>query len=493
MEDWKEIYHQRLVTADEAVKYIPNGSRVLIGHAANQPPTLVDAMCRNYQQYQNVELVHWVTLYDSKYCAPEMEGHLRFNGLFISGSNRKAVADNLADFTPTYFGQCPRFFRDGTLPIDVVLISVTPPNEHGYCSLGVSVGGTMPATRAAKLVIAQVNRNLPRTYGDSHIHVSQIDFLVEEDSPLPIMPPGQIGEVEAAIGKHCAALIEDGSTLQLGIGSIPDAVLQSLTDKKDLGIHSEMIADGVIDLCERGVINGAQKTIHKGKIVVAFLMGSQRLYDFVNNNPNVEVLPVDHVNDPWVIGQNHKMVSINSCLQVDFNGQVNSESIGTKQFSGVGGQLDYCLGGGLCYPAGADISIAVKGTLFGAPEAKLSVVGGSGHLSRILPPQVQRDMNYCGTFLTAEELHDKFGGVTMVVETLDELMPAAIAKAEELCRRGPLVLRYLKACMNEQEDFQMHRKNEAEVTYTRYMARHADFREGVEAFLEKREPDYQGK
>lgn len=196
MEDWKEIYHQRLVTADEAVKYIPNGSRVLIGHAANQPPTLVDAMCRNYQQYQNVELVHWVTLYDSKYCAPEMEGHLRFNGLFISGSNRKAVADNLADFTPTYFGQCPRFFRDGTLPIDVVLISVTPPNEHGYCSLGVSVGGTMPATRAAKLVIAQVNRNLPRTYGDSHIHVSQIDFLVEEDSPLPIMPPGQIGEVE---------------------------------------------------------------------------------------------------------------------------------------------------------------------------------------------------------------------------------------------------------------------------------------------------------
>jgi 4-hydroxybutyrate CoA-transferase len=344
MENWREIYQRRLVTADEAVKYIPNNSRVLIGHAANQPPALVDAMCRNYQQYQNVELVHWVTLYDSKYCAPEMQGHLRFNGLFISGSNRKAVAENLADFTPTYFGQCPRYFRDGTLPIDAVLISVTPPNEHGYCSLGVSVGGTMPATRVAKLVIAQINRNLPRTYGDSHIHVSQIDFMVEEDSPLPIMAPGQVGEVEAAIGRHCAALIEDGSTLQLGIGSIPDAVLQALTDKKDLGIHSEMIADGVIDLCEKGVINGAQKTIHKGKIVVAFLMGSQRLYDFVNNNPDVEVLPVDHVNDPWVIGQNHKMVSINSCLQVDFNGQVNSESIGIRQFSGVGGQLDYIRG-----------------------------------------------------------------------------------------------------------------------------------------------------
>ena len=202
----------------------------------------------------------------------------------------------------------------------------------------------MPATRVAKLVIAQINRNLPRTYGDSHIHVSQIDFMVEEDSPLPIMAPGQVGEVEAAIGRHCAALIEDGSTLQLGIGSIPDAVLQALTDKKDLGIHSEMIADGVIDLCEKGVINGAQKTIHQGKIVVAFLMGSQRLYDFVNNNPDVEVLPVDHVNDPWVIGQNHKMVSINSCLQVDFNGQVNSESIGIRQFSGVGGQLDYIRG-----------------------------------------------------------------------------------------------------------------------------------------------------
>lgn len=366
MENWKTAYQSRLVTADEAVTHIPNNSRVLIGHAANQPPALVEAMCRNYRQYENVELVHWVTLFGSEYCAPEMQGHLRFNGLFISGSNRKAVAQNLADFTPTYFGQCPRYFRDGTLPIDAVLISVTPPDEHGFCSLGVSVGGTLPATQVAKVVIAQVNRNLPRTYGDSHIHVSKIDYLVEADTPLPTMESGPVGEVEAAIGRNCASLIEDGSTLQLGIGSIPDAVLKSLTDKKDLGIHSEMIADGVIDLYEKGIINGAKKTIHKGKIVVAFLMGSQRLYDFVHNNPDVEVLPVDHVNDPWVIGQNRKMVSINSCLQVDFNGQVNSESMGIQQFSGVGGQLDYIRGSFLS-PGGKAIlampSTAKKGTL----------------------------------------------------------------------------------------------------------------------------------
>ncbi len=366
MEDWKKIYQSRLVTAGEAVKHIPDHSRILIGHAANQPQALVEAMCQNYKQYKDVEIIHWVTLYDSKYCAPEMKGHLRFNGLFISGSNRRAVNSNLADFTPTYFGQCPRYFRDGTLPVDVTMISVTPPNEHGYCSLGVSVGGTMPATMGAKLVLAQVNANLPRTYGDSHIHVSKIDYFVECDAPMPCMESGEIGEVENAIGKYCASLIEDGSTLQLGIGSIPDAVLKALLDKKDLGIHSEMIADGVIDLYEKGVINGSQKSIHKGKIVVAFLMGSQRLYDFVNGNPAVEVLPVDYVNDPWVIGQNSKMVSINSCLQVDFNGQVNSESIGTQQFSGVGGQLDYIRGSFLS-PGGKAIlampSTAKKGAL----------------------------------------------------------------------------------------------------------------------------------
>lgn len=371
MNNWKELYKSRLVSAEEAVKHIPNNSRVLIGHGVNQPPVLVEAMCKNHEQYENVELVHWVTLYDSPYCAPEMKGHLRFNALFTSGSNRKAVNSNLADFTPTYFGQCPRFFRDGTLSIDATMITVTPPNEHGMCSLGVSVGGTKPASQVAKLVIAQVNENMPRTYGDSYLHVSEIDYFVEANTPLPTMESGEIGKVEAAIGKYCASLIEDGSTLQLGIGSIPDAVLSQLGDKKDLGIHSEMIADGVIDLYEKGVINGAQKTIHKGKIVVAFLMGSQRLYDFVDNNPDVELLPVDHVNDPWVIGQNHKMVSINSCLQVDFNGQVNSESIGAQQFSGVGGQLDYI--------RGSFLSDGGKAILAMPSTAK------KGELSRIVP------------------------------------------------------------------------------------------------------------
>lgn len=366
MQDWKEVYENRLTTAAQAVRQIPNHARVFFGHAANEPPVLVDALIQNYAQYEDVEIVHWVPMGKGEYTHPKMKGHLRHNGLFLGAYTREAVHEGRADYTPFFFHQGPRFFSDGTMPIDVALVSLSPPDQHGFCSFGVSVGGTKPAALAAKMIIAQINDQMPRTMGDSFIHVSQITHAVEASTPLPELGGGQITAVEEAIGKNCASLIEDGSTLQLGIGSIPDAVLKFLTDKKDLGVHSEMFSDGVVDLYEKGVITGAQKTHHPGKMVAAFLMGSKRLYDFVDNNPDVVMLPVDYVNNPVVIAQQNKMVAINSCLQVDFHGQVNAESMGAKQFSGIGGQLDYVRGASMC-PDGKAIlampSTAKKGTV----------------------------------------------------------------------------------------------------------------------------------
>lgn len=366
MQDWKALYRAKLTTAEEAVTHIPDGARVFFGHAANEPPVLVDAMVRNYEQYKDVEIVHWVPMGKGEYTLPQMKGHIRHNALFVGPATRTAVQDGSADYTPFFFHQSARFFTDGSMPIDVAMVSLTPPDEHGFCSFGVSVCGTKPAALAAPIVLAQINDRMPRTMGDSFIHVSQITCAVEASTPLPELGGGTITETEEAIGRNCASLIEDGSTLQLGIGSIPDAVLRFLGDKKDLGIHSEMFSDGVVDLYERGVITGAKKTLDRGKMVAAFLMGTERLYRFVDNHPDVRMLTVDYVNDPCVIAQQHKMVAINSCLQVDFCGQVNSESMGDKQFSGIGGQLDYVRGAAMC-PNGKAIlampSTAKQGTV----------------------------------------------------------------------------------------------------------------------------------
>lgn len=366
MQDWKELYRSKKMTAEQAVQQIPNHCRVFFGHGANEPLVLTEALVKNYQQYEDVEICHWVPMGTGAYTHPEMQGYFRYNGLFLGAATRASVQEGRADYTPFYFHQSPRFFTDGTFPIDVALVSLTPPDEHGFCSFGVSVGGTKPAALSARMIIAQINDQMPRTMGDSFIHVSKLTYVVEASSPLPELGGGRIGPIEEAIGRNCAELIEDGSTLQLGIGSIPDAVLQFLGDKKDLGIHSEMFSDGVVDLYEKGVITGAQKTENRGKMVAAFLLGSRRLYDFVHNNPDVLMLPVDYVNDPVVISRQNKMVSINSCLQVDFNGQVNSESMGTHQFSGIGGQLDYVRGACMC-PNGKSIlampSTAKHGTI----------------------------------------------------------------------------------------------------------------------------------
>lgn len=277
------------------------------------------------------------------YAQPGMEGHFRHNALFVGGITRQAVADCRADFTPCFFFEVPSFFEEA-LPVDVALITVTPPDENGKCSMGVSLDYSMAAVKHAKTVIAQVNRNMPFTYGQSTVDVTEIHCFVPHDAPITPLAPPKIGPVEEAIGKNVAQLVRDGDTLQLGIGAIPDAVLKFLTDKKDLGIHSEMFSDGVVDLARAGVITNAKKTLHPGKYVATFLMGTQKLYDFVDHNPDIYMAPVDYVNDPFVIAQNDNLVSINSCVQVDLMGQVASETIGPMQISGTGGQVDFIRG-----------------------------------------------------------------------------------------------------------------------------------------------------
>lgn len=362
---WQNYYKERLVTAEEAVAKIHSGDRVVLQHACGEPVYLVDKMVENAAAYKDVEIVHMVAMGKGAYCLPENAEHFRHNSLFVGGSTRKAVESGQGDFTPCFFFEIPRLFHT-TLPVDVVLISVTPPNAEGKVSLGVSCDYTVEAVKTAKTVIAQVNPSMPYTYGGTELSVEDIDVFVEHEEPVIELPQGRIGEVEKAIGRNCATLIPDGATLQLGIGAIPDAVLLFLKDKKDLGIHSEMFSDGVVELAEAGVITNAKKTLKPGKFVVTFLMGTKRLYDFVNNNSNVEMQPVDYVNDPYVIAQNDNLISINSCVQIDLMGQVASESVGLKQISGTGGQVDFVRGasaskGGVSIMAFP--STAAKGTV----------------------------------------------------------------------------------------------------------------------------------
>jgi 4-hydroxybutyrate CoA-transferase len=368
---WMENYSAKKVTASEAVKHIESGNRVVIGHACSEPQTIVKAMVENASSYENVEIVHMVAMGKGEYAKPEMQRHFRHNGLFLGGSTRDAVAEGRADYTPCFFFEIPRLFKSGILPVDVALIQVSPPDENGNCSLGVSCDYTKAAAESAKIVIAQVNDKMPRTHGDCLIHVDKINFVVEESEPIIELKRAVIGDIEKKIGEYCASLVEDGATLQLGIGGIPDAVLSFLTDKKDLGIHSEMFSDGVLELVRNGNINNKAKSLHRDKFIVSFLMGSRDLYDFVDNNPEVELHPVDYVNNPYVIAQNHKMMSINSALQVDFMGQVVAETIGPKQFSGTGGQVDFVRGTSLA--EGGKSIIALPST------------AAKGKISRIVP------------------------------------------------------------------------------------------------------------
>jgi len=355
--NWREDYKKRLTTAEDAVKAIKSGNRVVLGHAYGQPQHLVKAMTANKGAYENVEIVHMVAVSLAEYCQPAMEGYFLHNSFFVGVNSRQAVAEGRAKYSPCFFSEIPRLFTNKILPVDVTMCQLSPPDEQGYCSFGISVDYTKPAAESSQIVIAQINEEMPRTLGDSFIHVSQLDYIVEYNEPLlelqPLKDAKSTSEKEAyvdqvvaemEIGRYCAELIDDGACLQLGIGAIPDAVLAFLEDKKDLGIHTEMFSDGVVDLVKKGVITCVQKNFNPGKIVANFLMGTKKLYNFVDNNPFVEMHPVYYTNDPGIIGQNDNMVAINSALQVDLLGQAASDTIGPTQFSGVGGQVDFVRG-----------------------------------------------------------------------------------------------------------------------------------------------------
>ncbi|MGA2688754.1 MAG: acetyl-CoA hydrolase/transferase C-terminal domain-containing protein [Candidatus Korobacteraceae bacterium] len=343
MQPWRSTCKEKLVSAERALRSVKSGDRVVLGHACSEPPVLVEALVDRFTELSNVEIVHMVAMGPAVFAQPGMEQSFRFNGFFLGAPTRKAVQENRGTFTPCFFGEVPRLFKSGILPVDVLLMQVTPPDDQGFCSYGLSVDYTEAAAESARVVIAQMNTKLPRTAG-SKIHLDDLTWIVEHDSPVVELPPPNLGDVERRIGEHIATLVPDGATLQVGIGAIPDAALLSLRDKRDLGIHSEMFSDGVVALAEAGVITNQKKTINRGKFVATFLMGTSKLYQFVHNNPDVEMYPVDYVNDPCVIGQHDNMISINSALQVDLTGQVNAEMIGKVQFSGIGGQVDFVRG-----------------------------------------------------------------------------------------------------------------------------------------------------
>ncbi|KMO87521.1 4-hydroxybutyrate CoA-transferase [Megasphaera cerevisiae DSM 20462] len=343
MKDWKKKYADKIVSAEEAVGHVKSGDKIVFTHACGEAQCLTQELVHQAERLEDVEIMHMVAMSTAPYCQPGMEKHFRHNALFVGGSTRKAVEEGRADYTPCFFHEAPKLFREGVLPVDVAFLQVSEPDENGNCSFGVSVDYTQPAAETAKMRIAQINKNMPYTYGNG-IHLKDIDYIVLKDEPLIELQPPKIGETEKKIGGYVASLIHDGDTLQLGIGAIPDAVLTFLGDKKDLGIHSEMFSDGVVDLAEKGIITNKKKTIDQGKFLSCFLMGTKKLYDFVDHNPNVEMKPVDYTNDPFVVAQIDNIISINSAMQVDLMGQVNAEMIGPRQFSGVGGQVDFVRG-----------------------------------------------------------------------------------------------------------------------------------------------------
>ncbi len=368
---WEIEYKKKLRTPDEALRAVQSGMRVYIQPGCAEPETLVEALLRRGPEVSDVEIVHMMTMGAAPYVAPEMAGHFRHNAVFIGGNVRQAINEGRADYTPVYLSEIEELFESGTMPIDVALVALSPPDAHGFCSFGVGVDTTLTAAKCARYVIAQVNDQMPRTYGDSFIHVSKIDAIVESSRPLCAMKKPEITDMHIAIARNVAGLIEDGSVLQTGIGGIPDAVLPFLMDRKDLGVHSELVSDGAMPLIDAGVINGARKNFKPRKIILGFVLGSKQMFEYVNDNPIFEFHPTAYTNDPLLIARNDNMVAINSALQIDLTGQVCSDSIGTYFYSGIGGQVDFLRG-----------ASRSKG---GKPIIALSSTAKNGTISRITP------------------------------------------------------------------------------------------------------------
>ena len=337
----------RTVDAAEAVAVVRSGDRVFIHSVAAAPQALITALAARAPALRGVEVVQLHTEGPAPYAAPELAASFRVNALFVGKNVRDAVARGQGDYVPIFLSEVPALFRSRAMPLDVAHISVSPPDKHGYCTLGPSVDATRAAVQSARTVVAQVNANLPRTHGDALVHVDDIDLAVWQDDPVPEVRQANLTGLERTIGNYVASLVEDGATLQLGIGAIPEAVLAALADHEDLGVHTEMFSDGVVELVRRGVITGARKRNHPGKVVASFVMGTRDLYDFVDDNPSVLLLDVAYTNDTAVIRRNPAVTAINSALEIDLTGQVCADSLGTYQYSGVGGQMDFIRGASL--------------------------------------------------------------------------------------------------------------------------------------------------
>ncbi len=389
---WMDIYRQKVTDPATAISQVNSGDRLYLGGGAGVPQVLVDALVNRADQLQDVEITHMLHFGKAPYVEPQYEKSFRHNAMFIGHNVREAVQQGRAHFTPVFLSEIPYLFRAGIVPLDFAFIQLSPPDEHGFCSFGVEIGCTKPAAETAKTVIAEINQKTPRTLGDSFIHVRNIDVIVETDYSLPAAPQGGTSPVHQKIGQLIANMIPNGATLQMGIGSIPDAVLNNLGEHRDLGIHTELFSDGVVELVEKGIINGANKSLHPGKVVAGFLFGTEKLYKFLQDNPIIEMHPTDYVNDPFIIAQNDNMISINSAIEIDLTGQVAADSIGTRFYSGVGGQMDFVRG-----------AAKSKG---GRPIIALPTTAKGGTISRIVPTLKS------GTGITTT----RSDGVTVVTE-----------------------------------------------------------------------------
>ncbi|MDE6506500.1 MAG: 4-hydroxybutyrate CoA-transferase [Eubacterium sp.] len=341
--NWKELYKQKLVTAEDAISHINDGDKVVTSFGCGEPYGIERIMYENYKKFRNVQINNMVTIGESYWIDEKLKGHFSLNSFFATSVNRKAISSGAADFTTCHFYEQPMVIREIVKP-RVSIVSVCPPDENGYVSLGTNVDYIESTLDYCEVKIAQVNKYVPRTYGKAIKHISDFDYLVEMDEPLPEVPTPPLSDVEKTIGKYCASLINDGDCIQLGIGGIPNAICEELKNKKNLGLHSEMVGDGVVGLIKSGVINNAMKTINQNKTVLGFAYGTRKLFDFINNNPDIEMHPIDYVNHPMNIAKIDNMVSVNSCIQVDLLGQVVSDMIGSRQISGVGGQVDFVRG-----------------------------------------------------------------------------------------------------------------------------------------------------
>ena len=368
---WMSTYRERLKTGDEEVQEITSGQKIYVGSGCAAPHDLITSLTDRAEELQDVEIIHHLTLGEAPYIAPQMKGHFRCNDCFVGANTRDAVNEGRADYVPVHLHEMPRLFRRGAIPLDCALVILSPPDEHGFCSFGIEVGVTKPAALAARTIVAEVNRRMPRTLGDSFIHVSKIDTFVEVDRDLDEFRPDPPNEVQSRIGENVAALIEDEACLQLGLGAIPNAVLDFLGDRQNLGVHTEMFTEALPELVKRGVVTGERKTFHPGKVVAGFIMGTREVYDFAHDNALIEFHPTDYVNHPGNIAKNDNMVAVNSAIQLDLTGQVCSDSIGERIYSGFGGQADFMRGAAMA-----------KG---GLPIIALPSVTDDGMVSRIVP------------------------------------------------------------------------------------------------------------